>query len=75
MYSLVANCISQPPLKNPGSVPEEIVYTENPQSGKSPVNQESQELLSTVGVTWSSKLIKISTCNGHVRQYKACFPL
>ena len=35
----------------------------NPEGrGKNPVNQESQALLSLVGGTWSSKLIKISTC-------------
>ena len=34
----------------------------NPVSGKDPVNQESQALLSQVGGTWSWKLIKISTC-------------
>ena len=31
-------------------------------SGKNPVNQESQELMSTVGGTSISKLIKINTC-------------
>ena len=38
------------------------------ESGKSLMNQESQKLLSIVGETWSSKLIKISTWNGHERQ-------
>ena len=38
------------------------MYTENPVSGKDPVNQESQALLSQVGGTWSWKLIKFSTC-------------
>ena len=33
-----------------------------PESGENPVNQGSQELLSTVSGTWSSKSIKISTC-------------
>ena len=37
------------------------MYTENPVSGKNPVNQESQELMSTVGGTSISKLIKINT--------------
>ena len=36
------------------------MYTESPVSGKNPVNQEGQELLCTVGGTWSSKLIKIN---------------
>ena len=40
---------------------EEFVYTENPVGGKNPVNQESQEMLSTVGGTWNSKLIKLNT--------------
>ena len=37
------------------------MYTENPVSGKNPVNQECQELMSTVGGTSISKLIKINT--------------
>ena len=37
------------------------MYTEIPVSGKNPVNQEGQELMSTVSGTWSSKLMKIST--------------
>ena len=37
------------------------MYTENPVSGKKPVNYGSQELLSTGGGTWSLKLIKMNT--------------
>ena len=37
-----------------------MYYIENPVSGKNPVNQESQELMSTVGGTSISKLIKMN---------------
>ena len=37
-----------------------MYYIENPVSGKNPVNQESQELMSTVRGTSISKLIKMN---------------
>ena len=37
-----------------------MYYIENPVSEKNPVNQESQELMSTVGGTSISKLIKMN---------------
>ena len=44
------------------------MYTERPVSGKNQVNQEGQELLSTVRGTWEFNVTQDQYLDGHERQ-------